>query len=88
MSENADRERRNLNSEQRSEREFDVITLVLAGVLAAIILGAVGYGITNSSKVAATLPAPATSSITAHQTRTPQFTSGSGPATEKVPKGQ
>jgi hypothetical protein len=35
---------------ERREREFDMITFLLAGVLSAIVLGAVGYGIFNSSK--------------------------------------
>jgi len=38
------------------EREFDAITFVLAGVLSAIILGAVGYGISKSSRMASPLP--------------------------------
>ena len=37
---------------QRKERGFDTITLLLAGALAAIVIGAVGYGIVKSSKVA------------------------------------
>jgi hypothetical protein len=42
---------------ERREREFDAITFLLAGVLSAIVLGAVGYGIFNSSKgVVATIP--------------------------------
>jgi len=47
---------RTLAAEGR-EREFDAITFLLAGVLSAIVLGAVGYGIFNSSKgVVATIP--------------------------------
>jgi hypothetical protein len=38
------------------EREFDAITFVLAGVLSAIILGAIGYGISKSSHMAMPLP--------------------------------
>jgi hypothetical protein len=42
---------------ERREREFDAITFLLVGVLSAIVLGAVGYGIFNSSKgVVATIP--------------------------------
>jgi hypothetical protein len=37
---------------QRRERGFDAITLILAGALAAIVVGAIGYGIVKSSKVA------------------------------------
>lgn len=44
--------------QRRREREFDAITFLLAGVLSAIILGAVGYGIYNSSKVGTTIPSP------------------------------
>jgi hypothetical protein len=39
------------------EREFDAVTFLLAGVLSAIILGAVGYGISKSSHIASPLPA-------------------------------
>lgn len=42
------RRRQDEDPETRREREFDTITFVLAGVLGAIILGAVGYGIFNS----------------------------------------
>ena len=44
----------------RRERKFDTITFLLAGVLAAIILGAVGYGILNTAKVTTAIPAPTT----------------------------
>jgi hypothetical protein len=43
--------------DQRREREFDTITFVLAGVLSAIVLGAVGYGIVNSSRGKTSIPA-------------------------------
>jgi hypothetical protein len=43
--------------EARREREFDAITFILAGVLSAIVLGAVGYGILNSSRDTTTIPA-------------------------------
>ena len=46
----------NEDPEQRRERDFDTITFILAGVLSAIVLGAVSYGILNSSKGTATLP--------------------------------
>jgi hypothetical protein len=42
--------------EARREREFDIMTFVLAGVLSAIVLGAIGYGILNSSQATATIP--------------------------------
>lgn len=41
---------------QHREREFDAMTLVLASLLAAIVIGAIGYGIFNSSKVVSTVP--------------------------------
>jgi hypothetical protein len=44
------RRRQNEDPEDRRERDFDTITFVLAGVLGAIILGAIGYGIFNSSR--------------------------------------
>jgi hypothetical protein len=43
---------------ERREREFDIVTLVLAGILALIILGAVGYGVLNTSQVGETVPMP------------------------------
>jgi hypothetical protein len=46
----------NEDPEERREREFDAITLVLAGVLSVIILGAIGYGILNSSRGTTTIP--------------------------------
>ncbi len=50
------RRRQDEDPETRREREFDTITFVLAGVLGAIILGAVGYGIFNSYRGATTIP--------------------------------
>src|SRR5258708_6279784 len=44
------RQRMNEDPEKRREREFDIITFVLAGMLSAVVLGAVGYGILKSSK--------------------------------------
>ena len=43
---------------ERRERGFDAITFLLAGVLSAIVGGAIGYGILKSSKVATILPPP------------------------------
>ena len=43
---------------ERREREFDAITFLLAGVLSAVVLGAVGYGIFRSSRVATVIPPP------------------------------
>ena len=40
----------------RREREFDLITFLLAAVLTGIILGAMGYGVMKSSQVATPLP--------------------------------
>ena len=40
----------NEDPERRRERDFDTITFILAGVLSAIVLGAVGYGIFHASK--------------------------------------
>ena len=45
--------------DERREQQFDAITFVLAGVLSAIVAGAVGYGILKSSKVATIVPPPA-----------------------------
>ncbi|MEA2980534.1 MAG: hypothetical protein QOF09_2357 [Alphaproteobacteria bacterium] len=44
----------------RKEREFDAITFLLAGVLSAVVLSAIGYGIYNSSRVVKTIPSPTT----------------------------
>ena len=49
--------------DQRREREFDAITFVLAGVLSAIVLGAVGYGVIKSSRGTATIPLTAGSQV-------------------------
>jgi hypothetical protein len=43
-------------SDDRGDREYDLITFVLAGVLAVIVLGAIGYGIFNSSRVTTAIP--------------------------------
>ena len=48
------------DSWKRREREFDAVTFVLASILAAIILGAVGYGILNSSRGTTAIPSPTT----------------------------
>jgi hypothetical protein len=49
--------------DKRREREFDTVTFVLAGVLSAIVLGAVGYGVIKSSRGTATIPLTAGSQI-------------------------
>jgi hypothetical protein len=41
---------------QSREQEFDAITFLLAVVLAAVVLGAVGYGVYKSSQVATAIP--------------------------------
>ena len=46
----------NEDPRQSREREFDAITFLLAGVLSAVVLGAVGYGIFKSSQVATAIP--------------------------------
>ena len=56
---------------RRREREFDAITFLLAGVLSAIVLGAVGFGVYNSSKVAKTIPAVTTEAPGPAQTGRP-----------------
>jgi len=71
--------RRRINEDpaKRREREFDAITFVLAGVLSAIILGAVGYGIVNSSRWATTVPAWDTGSQMPRPPEPPASTTGS-----------
>ncbi len=41
---------------ERREREFDTITFILAGVLSAIVIGAMGYGVFKSSRIGTTFP--------------------------------
>jgi hypothetical protein len=77
MKEKNSQEPRNLDADRRTEHEFDVITFVLAGLLALIVLAAVGYGIFNSSKVATTIPFPTRSSEIAIKATTQTTTDGS-----------
>jgi hypothetical protein len=63
---------RNINDNQRAERQFDVLTFVLAGLLAAIVFVAVGYGIFISSRVASVIPLPKNGSETAFRATTTQ----------------
>jgi hypothetical protein len=70
------RRRPNEDPEKRREREFDTITFVLAGVLSAIVLGAVGYGIFNSSR-GVTIPALTAGSQTPLSPGRPVSTTGS-----------
>ena len=60
----------NEDPEKRREREFDTITFVLAGVLSAIVLGAVSYGIFKSSRGTATIPSLTAGSANSQTTRT------------------
>jgi hypothetical protein len=63
--------------EERRERKFDAITFVLAGVLSAIVLGAVGYGIVNSSQRTATIPSVNAGSQVPNPAVPPLSTTGS-----------
>lgn len=47
-----------MKDDERKERGFDALTFLLAGVLSAIVIGAVGYGIFKSPKVATIVPPP------------------------------
>jgi hypothetical protein len=85
MNKDANKEPRHLDNDPRAEHEFDVITLVLAGVLAAIVLAAVGYGVFRSSEVAVTIPFPPNSSELAGKARTPAVTEGSGAIQHRQP---
>jgi hypothetical protein len=42
------------------ERKADALTLLLAGVLAAVVIGAIGYGIFNSTRMVTAIPAATT----------------------------
>jgi hypothetical protein len=57
-------------SDERGDRDHDVITFVLAAVLGVIVLGAVGYGIFNSSRVTTAIP------IGSHPSGLPASTTG------------
>lgn len=48
--------------DERRERGYDAITVLLASVLFAVILGAIGFGLHNSSKLTRTIPTQATQS--------------------------
>ena len=63
--------------DQRREREFDTITFLLAGVLSAIVLGAIGYGIFNSSRGIANLPSMTAGSQIPKPPELPVSTTGS-----------
>ena len=67
----------NEDPEKRREREFDAITFVLAGVLSAIVLGAVGYGVFKSSKETTTIPSLTAGSQIPGPTDPPASTTGS-----------
>lgn len=59
MDDGNDHEQRKFDADSRAEREFGMIMFVLAGVLAAIIVAALAYGIFfNSSDVARSIPSP------------------------------
>jgi hypothetical protein len=45
-----------MQDDERRERGYDAITFAVAGVLVAILLGAIGYGIFTSSRMATTIP--------------------------------
>lgn len=47
-----------MKDDERKERGFDALTFLLAGVLSAIVVGAVGYGIFKSSKAVTIVPPP------------------------------
>jgi hypothetical protein len=66
----------NEDPKQRREREFDTITFVLAGVLSAIVLGAIGYGIVNSSRGTTAIPS-STAGSQIPRPPEPQGTTGS-----------
>jgi hypothetical protein len=63
-----DRARQNADAEQRAEREFDVITFILAAALTLILVAAIAYGVWRPSEVATTIPYPSQSSDTAAMT--------------------
>ena len=68
----------NQDPEERRERKVDTITFVLAGVLGAIILSAIGYGIFNSSHgMTATIPSLTAGSQIPGQPDRPVSTTGS-----------
>jgi hypothetical protein len=62
---------------ERREREFDTITFLLAGLLATIIIAAVGYGIFNSSRPTIAVPSVTASPESPVQAPLPPSTTGS-----------
>jgi len=79
-----DRDTRNRDAGWHTEREFDIVTFVLAAILALTILGAVGYGIFNSSRVASTIPFPTDVQRAAVKAVTQPATEGSGGARKEA----
>lgn len=75
---------RDRDAGRRAEREFDVVTFVLAAILALIILSAVGYGIFNSSQIASTIPFPKDVYKAAVKAVTQPATEGSGGAQKET----
>ena len=67
----------NEDPEGRREREFDTITFLLAGALSAIVLGAIGYGIVNSSRGTTTIPSLTAGSQVPGPPERPVSTTGS-----------
>jgi hypothetical protein len=67
----------NEDPHKRREREFDTITFVLAGVLSAVVLGAVGYGIVKSSRGTTNLPSLTADSPIPGSSEAPVSTTGS-----------
>ena len=66
-----------------AERNYDLVTWTLAAALALFVLGAIGYGLANSSKLATSVPSlsgPARPAPTAVPRSDPQLsnTTGSG----------
>ena len=41
---------------RNNERDYDTVTFILAAVLAVIVLGAIGYGVFNSSRITTAIP--------------------------------
>ena len=63
--------------DKRREREFDTITFVLAGVLSAVVLGAVGYGVVKSSRGTTNVPSLTAGSPIPQPPELPVSTTGS-----------
>jgi hypothetical protein len=63
------------------ERKFDVATFIVAGALAAFVLGAIGYGLLNGSQTDTAVPSPIMTHQAIKAAKSPKPPSKAGAAT-------